>query len=130
MEQRNPYRGTPLRAWFRLRLIAADGAASELEVLADTGNPCALIVSPEQMRQCKRGDAPDVQTNFGTLEGGWLEVEIPELQYCRNIVGFASDGVFHACQASHPDLAALAGLPLLREFEYGGDADSFWIRNV
>jgi len=128
MEQRNRYQGTPARAWFRLRLIAADGVARDLDVLADTGNPCTLIVSVEQMRQCKRGDAPDIRTNFGTLEGGWLEVEIPELQFRRHVVGFASDSVFHACQASHPDFAGLAGLPLLREFEYGGDAGSFWIR--
>lgn len=129
MEQRNPYQGTPERPWFRLRLLAADGDSRELSVLADTGNPCALIVSVEEMRHFKRGDAPDVQTNFGALAGGWLEIEIPELDYRGFVMGFASDDVVHACQASHPDLAGLAGLPLLREFEYGGDAESFWIRS-
>ena len=128
MEQRNRYQGTPLRPWFRLRILAANGVARDLSVLADTGNPCALIVSAQEMRQFKRGDAPDVQTNFGALQGGWLEIEIPELQYRSHIVGFASDSVFDACQTSHSDLVGLAGLPLLREFEYGGDAESFWIR--
>ena len=99
MEQRRPYQGRPLRAWFRLRLIASDGTARELDVLADTGNPCALIVSVAQMRQCKRGDAPDLQTNFGTLEGGWVDVEVPDLQFRRPLVGFASDDVWDACQA-------------------------------
>ena len=128
MEQRNSYQGRPERPWFRLRLVAASGLIREMRVLADTGNPCALIVSVEAMREFKRSDAPDLDTNFGLLEGGWLEIEIPGLRFREHLVGFASDSVFDACQASHPDLTGLAGLPLLRRFEYGGDAESFWIR--
>jgi len=129
MEQRNPYQGSPERPWFRLRLVAADGEYRELSVLADTGNPCALIVSVEAMTRFKRGGAPDMETNFGALVGGWLEVEVPEMRFRKPVAAFASDHVFHACQDSHPDLAGLAGLPLLRQFEYGGDAESFWIRS-
>lgn len=43
VEQWNPYKGSPLRPWLRLRLCASDGSMEELELLADTGNPCAII---------------------------------------------------------------------------------------
>jgi len=42
-EQRNPYKGQPPRPWVRLRFRAKDGSMVEVELLADTGNPCAVI---------------------------------------------------------------------------------------
>jgi hypothetical protein len=48
-EQRNPYKGSPPRPWVRLRLEAADGSLQEIELLADTGNPFALIIDQASM---------------------------------------------------------------------------------
>lgn len=127
-EQRNSYKGSPLRPWVRLALIAAGGEQRQVEALADTGNPCALIVSPEVMRQFNQGTAPGMNTNFGALGGGWLRVQIPEIGFDETVLAYASETVVHATAESHADFEALAGLPLLKMMLYGGDSDSFWIR--
>jgi hypothetical protein len=72
--------------------------------------------------------APDLHSNFGLLEGGWLHLAMPELGLDQDLVGYASDAVVTATKASSPDLLGLAGLPFLRLLEYGGDADWFWLR--
>jgi hypothetical protein len=126
--QRNPYKGTPPRPWVRLRFAAPAGAEHSLELLADTGNPCAVIISRAGMAQLKRADGPDMATNFGVLEGGWLRLAMPELGLLQDVLGYASDAVVAAAKASSPDFEGLVGLPLLRLLEYGGDKDAFWIR--
>src|SRR5882724_2433921 len=129
-EQRNAYKGSPPRPWIRLRFVAPDGTVDEIELLADTGNPCAIIISPARLARLKRRAAPDVISNFGLLEGGWLFVRMPELGLDRELTGFANDVVVAAAKASSADFEGLAGLPLLRLFEYGGNADRFWLRHV
>ena len=69
-----------------------------------------------------------MSTNFGILEGGWLQLSMPELGLMQPILGYASDAVVTAAKTSSPAFDGLAGLPLLRLLEYGGDASSFWIR--
>lgn len=129
-EQRNPYKGGPPRPYIRLRLAAPDGSTRELELLADTGNPCALIVGEQSMTGLKLADAPDVHSNFGLLVGGWMQLSMPELGLTQPILGYGSDTVAAAANASHADFAGLIGLPLLRLVEYGGDADHFWLRSA
>jgi len=129
-QQRNPYKGSPQRPWVRLRLQAADGSTQEVDLLADTGNPCGIIISRAGMLSLKRADAPDVQSNFGLLEGGWLHVSMPELGLDQPIVSYASDAVVAASKASSHDFDGLAGLPFLRLLEYGGDPEWFWLRKV
>lgn len=127
-EQRNPYKGSPPRPWVRLRFLAPDGTTHEVECLADTGNPFAVILSEGRMTQLKYADAPDVNTNFGLLTGGWLRLAMPDLGLVQDVIGYASDAVAAAAKASSPDFEGLVGLPLLRLVEYGGDATSFWLR--
>jgi hypothetical protein len=129
-EQRNPYKGSPRRPWFRLRLTAPDDSTVELDLVADTGNPLAIIISRQPMARLKAADAPDANTNFGLLEGGLLQLAMPELGLAQLTEGYSSDAVVAAAKASHPDFEGLAGLPLLRLAEYGGDADWFWVRKV
>lgn len=124
-EQRNPYKGSPERPWIRLRLAAADGSTLEREFLADTGNPCALILAQQDMARLKARDGPDMSTNFGPLQGGWIQLAMPELGLTQTVPGYASDAVAATAAASHPDFQGLVGLPLLRLVEYGGDAD--WV---
>jgi hypothetical protein len=128
LEQRNYYKGRPLRPWIRVALLADNGETLSIDAFADTGNPCALIVSTEVMERFNLGLTPGMNTNFGRLEGGWLRVQIPELQFDNNIQAYAGDAVIEAARASHDDFSALAGLPLLRIIEYGGDSESFWLR--
>lgn len=128
-EQRNLYKGSPLRPWVRLVLVAADGTTREIEALADTGNPCALIVGQAVLRQFNLGLTPGMSTNFGPMDGGWLRVQIPNLPLDEDVLAYGSDAVLQAVQASHIDFAALAGLPLLSMLEYGGNRDSFWMRS-
>lgn len=129
-EQRNAYKGLPLRACVRLHLVAKGGAAHELEFLADTGNPFSVIIGAGRMRQFKRRKGPAVNTNFGMLTGGWVQVTIPELGFERRILAYASDQVVTTAKASCSDFEGLVGLPLLRMVEYGGDADWFWLRTL
>ncbi len=126
--QQNAYKGSPPRPWVRLRLVASDGATEELELVADTGNPCGIIISQATMVTQRRRAAPKINSNFGPLEGGWLHVNMPEVGLDQDIMAYASDAVVRAAKASSPDFSGLAGLPLLRMMEYGGDADWFWIR--
>lgn len=128
-EQRNPYKGKPQRSWIRLWLEALNGSLVELELLADTENPCALIIAAPSMSRLKAGDAPDIQSNFGLLQGGWLQPAMPELGLTQAVIGYASDAVATAAKVSHIDFEGLAGLPLLRLLEYGGDTNWFWVRS-
>ena len=127
-EQRNSYKGSPLRPWLRLTVVAADGRTKSIEGLADTGNPCGLIVSRPLLEGFNCGVAPGLQTNFGPLNGGWLHRQIVEAGFDEEVLCYASDTVIEATQSSHADFEGLAGLPLLKTFEYGGDNNHFWIR--
>jgi hypothetical protein len=127
-EQRNPYKGTPERPWARVCLLDPGGAARELELLVDTGAPCAIILSQTDMAALRHAAAPDVTTNFGLLEGGWLHVAMADLGLDLDLVGYSSDAIVAAARASSPDFQGLVGLPFLRKLEYGGDADWFWLR--
>jgi hypothetical protein len=126
-EQRNIYKGSPLRPWIRLLLVGGDDSTQEVHALADTGNPCALIVGQALLRKFNLGLAPGMSTNFGALDGAWLRLRIPELDFDEVVLAYGSDDVFAAVQASHRDFQGLAGLPLLRKFEFGGNTDCFWI---
>jgi len=128
-EQRNTYKGAPPRPWMRVVLLALDGTIQELEFLADTGSPFALVIGKALMQQFQMIGVSSVSSNFGQLEGGWLRFQIPETSFDEDILGYGSDNVAQAVQASHPDFQGLAGLPLLRMMEFGGNRDEFWIQN-
>ncbi len=127
-EQRNPYAGDPERSWILLRLESKDGGHKEIQLLADTGNPFALILDPDVAERLTQRVAPPVETNFGTLKGFWFELAMPEFGLTASVLGYASLAVAEAAKHSHSDFAGLAGLPPLRLLEYGGNADEFWIR--
>src|SRR5256885_2263751 len=129
-EQRNSYKGTPPRPWIRAVVVGADGATKHLDLLADTGNPCAVIVSTETLRQFNLGLTPGMSTNFGPLEGGWLRIRVPEIGFDEDVLAYGGHEVVLAARASHNDFEGLVGLPLLRMMEYGGDRDEFWLRSI
>lgn len=86
------------------------------------------MISHSEMLRLTYGDAPEVDSNFGVLEGGWLRVQINRVGLDQLVIGYASDAIVASAQASDPNFQGLAGLPLLRQIEYGGDADAFWLR--
>lgn len=127
-EQRNAYRGDPPRPVVSVGLTEVDGNRLDVSLLADTGNPFSLVVSHAVMRTLKRRSATDVETNFGLLQGNWLELNMPEFAVREEILAYASDSVAESAKRSDPTFDGLAGLPFLRLFEFGGDADWFWLR--
>src|SRR5260370_23456813 len=123
--RRDPYKGATPRCWIRLRFAALDGALHERELLADTGSPFAVILGKTDLMLLQRASAAGSNTNFGYLRGGWLELDMPELGLSSQIRSYGSETVLQAVQSDSPDLAGLAGLPLLRLLQHGGDKDSF-----
>jgi hypothetical protein len=128
LEQRNQYKGSPSRPWVRLQLVDPAGEARQVELVADTGSPFALIIDATNMASLKQGDGPDVNTNFGPLAAGRVRIAIPDLSFVDQVLGYASDSVCATVRKSSADFHGLVGLPLLRLLEYGGDSDYFWIR--
>lgn len=125
--QTNSYKGSPPRAWLPVRLIAPDGHHRELDLLADTGNPFSVIVAAQIFEEFKHRDGPGTNTNFDPLRGGVLCLSVPELRENLIVIGYGSDAIARAARSSDLGLDGLVGLPFLRNFRYGGDADEFWI---
>jgi hypothetical protein len=128
--QRNPYKGTTPRSWLRLRFVVADGSLHERELVADTGSPFAIILGLADLSFLMTSSAPGINTNFGLLIGGWVELSMPELGLTAPVLGFGSDQVLQAVQRDCADFIGLVGLPLLRMVEYGGDSSHFWVRKL
>ena len=128
-EQRNRYLGSPPRAWITLRLATPAGKTRAWKLVADTGNPFAFVISKEAMHEYSFGAATHVQTNFGVLEGAWFRLSMAEFGLDVLALGYASEAVVSSVKTSHLDFEGLAGLPLLRLLEYGGDSEDFWIRS-
>lgn len=128
--QQNPYKGTSSRCWVRLRFAAPDGSLHERELIADTGSPCAVILGQSDLALLVRSAAAGMNSNFGRLTGAWLELAMPELGLNTLVVGYGSGQLLQTVQRDSIDFAGVAGLPLLRMVEYGGDATSFWIQEA
>jgi hypothetical protein len=91
--QQNPYTGNPPRPWIRLDLINLDGNVRTLQLVADTGSPYALIISTKFMDQFRIRSGPAIETNFGTIVGGFVRVRIPETRVDVSVLGHAGDSV-------------------------------------
>ena len=52
-----------------------------MELLVDTGNPCAIIIDMATMQSLRWRESIRAESNFGPLEGGWLRIAIPELGF-------------------------------------------------
>lgn len=117
-EQRNIYKGEPARAWVRLELVSANGWIREMELLVDTGNPCAIIIESATMQSLRWRESIETGSNFGPLEGGWLRIKIPELGFDVKALGYANDSVVSVVKRSDPGFGGLVGLPMLRMIEY------------
>jgi hypothetical protein len=126
--QRNSYKGAEPRCWITVRFVTRDGETHERALLADTGSPCSVILRPSDLATLQWTSATPVDTNFGIFTTGWLELAMPEFGVTRLALAHGSEAVFRTVQADSPDFVGLAGLPLLRMFNYGGDEDAFWIR--
>ena len=126
-EQRNPYKGSPPRPWIRLNLRAPDGGLEPVQLLADTGNSCALIIGANVKGRFKRGDAPDMGSNFVPLTGGWLQVWLTDIGFDRHLLGYGSDAVASAAKVSDQ---VLMDWPAFRFSACSSTAgtNGFWVR--
>ena len=111
-----------------MHLIAPNDQLRTLELAVDTGNPCAIIIDAEMMQTMRWRESSSAQSNFGSLDGGWLRVAIPELEFDVKLLGHANDSVVDVARRSDAKFVGLAGLPLLRMLEYGGNGGFFRIR--
>ncbi len=127
VEQRNAYQGAPPRAWITLRLAARDGVHHQFKLVVDTACPVAFILPPEDLQEFSFGVSSPVSTNLGILQAEWLYLAMPEFALDGLMVGYVSEAI-NSVRLDHPDFAGLAGLPLLRLFDYAGNGDDFWIR--
>lgn len=113
-----------------LRLAARDGSTQEFKLIADTGNPFAVVLSRDHLAKLSFGLTSNLDTNFGILEGTWFLLAMPEFGLNILQTGYVSSEVVASTKESHPDFEGLVGLPLLRLLEYGGNASEFWIRRA
>jgi len=127
LEQRNPYKGNPPRPWVTVVFEKADGKI-EKQLIADTGGFAEIRISRSLLYKIELDAAGSQKTNFGLAEGSWVWVEIPELGFRKKMVAYGLDQIVAAAKNSHPDFEGSVGLPFLREFEYGGDENEFWLR--
>jgi hypothetical protein len=127
-EQRNPYKGNPVRSWLRLGFRGRDGTAISVELLADTGSPQSALLRPDLFDQLVTRYTRTIRTNFGDMTGGWVQLYTPEIGLVEVVEAFRSEQAARTAAKSHPAFAGVVGLPILRLGEYGGNADVFWIR--
>jgi hypothetical protein len=127
-EQRNPYKGRPLRTWLKLRFLDRTRQPVELELLADTGSAQAIVVPLELFDRLVVRKTRNSQTNFGEMHGGWVRLHSAEVGLVEMVEGFGNDDMARSAMRSSLSFTGVVGLPVLRLMEYGGNHDSFWIR--
>ena len=128
LEQRNPYLGKTPRPWLSIPFRNAEGIVVDLKLIADTGCVQALILAPEWFDALVLYRFDSIRNNFGTMDGGWLQIFDPQRGFVDRSKAYSSARVAEMVAQSHPDFAGLVGLPILRLGEYGGDATEFWFR--
>ena len=127
-EQRNPYKGRPLRPWLTLGFLERTGQPLELELLADTGSAQAIVLQQELFERLVIRKTRNIQTNFGEMQGGWIRLHSSGLGLVEVVEAFGCDEMARSAMRSSLSFSGVVGLPVLRLMEYGGNYDSFWIR--
>jgi hypothetical protein len=89
-----------------------------------------VILGQSDIALLLRAVASGINSNFGPLTGGWLELNMPELGLGKQIRGFGSDLVMQAVQRDSSDFSGLVGLPFLRMVAYGGNDHLFWLDKI
>ena len=128
MNQRNRYSGRTPRPWLAVPFRNIDGVIHTVKLIADTGCPQGIILAPDWFDSLVTSRFASIRTNFGEMDGGWLQVFDPESGFAELVRSYSSGSAARYAAASHPDFAGLVGLPILRLGEYGGDASEFWFR--
>lgn len=128
IEQRNLYKGHPLRPWLKLGFMDRDGLPIELDLLVDTGSSHAVVVRQELFEKLASRTTRKIRSNFGDMIGGWIQLYSKELGLVELVEGFGCDEMARSAMRSSLDFDGVVGLPVLRMLEYGGNHDSFWIR--
>ena len=128
MNQQNRYVGRTLRPWLEVPFRNTAGRVHKLKLIADTGCPQAIILAPEWFDSLVTSRFASIRTNFGVMDGGWLQIFHPDSGFVELVRGYSNGSAAGFASASHPDFAGIVGLPILRLGEYGGNASEFWFR--
>jgi hypothetical protein len=113
-----------------LRLTTPSGESRDFRLVVDTACPVSFILAPDDIPEFSFGGTAPVNTNFGVLQGEWFLFAMPELGLDALMVGYASQDAADTVRLDHSDFAGIAGLPLLRLLEYGGNQSEFWVRQL
>ena len=98
------------RANVEVTFLAPDGQKVTKRLIADTGAPLEFILSLENLHLLKLIDAPDAEGGlWGTLEGAWVHLWMPELDADKLVVAYANEQLISVAQAAGCD--GIAGLP-------------------
>ncbi|HXD85599.1 MAG TPA: hypothetical protein VN641_03840, partial [Urbifossiella sp.] len=116
-EQRNPYKGCPLRSWLSLRFLDRTGQPLDLDLLADTGSAQAIVVKLELFEQLVTRRTRNIETNFGEMQGGWVRLHSTQLGLVEIVEAFGCDEMARSAMRSSLDFAGVVGLPVLRLME-------------
>ena len=125
-EQRNSFQGHPPRAWIVFRLADRNGETREFKLIVDTACPVSFVLSPEDLHDFSFGISSPMTSNLGILQAEWFHLAMPELGLECLMVGFISEQM-ELMRRDHPEFAGLVGLPFLRQLEFGGNGEEFWI---
>ena len=128
MNQKHAYLGRTPRPWLELPFRNTAGLVHKLKLIADTGCPQGIILAPKWFDSLVTFHFASIRTNFGVMDGGWLQVFDPDSGFGELIRGYSSGSAAGFAAASHSDFAGIVGLPILRLGEYGGNASEFWFR--
>ncbi len=128
MNQSNHYIGRTPRPWLDVPFRNDAGLIHRLKLIADTGCPQGIILAPEWFDSLVTSRFASIRTNFGDMDGGWLQVFDPQSGFVELVRGYSSGKAARYAAASHIDFAGIVGLPILRLGEYGGNASEFWFR--
>ena len=127
-EQRFPYQGDPLRPLVKLTFADANGVNRTLSLIADTGCPFEVILSEDWFDQLVHTHTDEIESNFGFMSTGWIQLYMPEMGLVELINGCGSKEVGEIVSDDHQAFVGLVGLPILRLGEFGGNATEFWFR--
>src|SRR5438094_4075706 len=95
--------------------------------MVDAGCHCWIISDAAAATAFGFRSFVSLKTNYGMMKGNWILVEVPGCNFKDVLVGYESDVLVEKAKQACPDFDAIFGLPLLREFNFGGDKQEFWI---
>lgn len=91
MNQKNRYLGRTPRPWLAVPFRNTEGVVHTVKLIADTGCPQGIILAPEWFDTLVTTRFASIRTNFGVMDGGWLQVFDPGSGFVELVRGYSSE---------------------------------------